>query len=93
MFRLVETCESPETYDVYLGSGPVATVRVSHHLCRATRRGVTVYCADAEGHSRLTDGERAEHLRDACCAVLSALAAEGAAGRLYEVVRPPAPAR
>jgi hypothetical protein len=91
MFRLVETCDLPETYAVYLGSH-VATIRVTHHVCLATRRGVTVYCADTEGHSRLTDDERPGHLRDACCAVLSAIASEGPTGRLYEVVRPPQPA-
>jgi hypothetical protein len=91
MFRLVETCPLPETYDVHLG-GPVATIRVTHHVCLATRRGVTVYCADTEGHSRLTDDERPDHLRNACCAVLSAIASEGPDNRLYQIVRPPQPA-
>src|SRR5688572_3485981 len=92
MFRLVETGELPESYDVYLAGEVVGSVRVAdRHLVTAACRGEVVYTAWIDGLHRTTPAERGRHLRQACAAVLAALAADGTVRGLYRLQAHPPP--
>jgi hypothetical protein len=95
LFRLVETGELPESYDVWLGGQLVGTVRVAdRHLVTADCRGVVVHSAWIDGLWRTTPAERDRHLRLACSGVLAHLAGDGTVGGLYKLTaNPPAVGR